>query len=228
MVDYASLIQSESGGNWQAQNNERGAGGQSGHYGRLQFGHARLRDAMNAGIIPQGTTPEQFMSSPEMQVVVEQWHFNDIDRQAQRMGLDRYIGQTVGGTVITQDAIRAMAHLGGIGGAARFLESGGQYNPSDSFGTSLLDYARQHGAGGMGGSSAPQQSNALASMPAPDAVSMVPTPGSNSATFNALSGTAPTGPQTNALNVADFVQPVRRNALPLYGFAPGQSPFIPG
>ena len=140
-----SLIQSESGGNWQAQNNVTGAGGLPGHFGRLQFGQARLQDAMNAGVIPPGTTPEQFMANPQMQMAVEQWHFADIDRRAQDMGLTNYIGQEVGGVPITQDAIRAMAHLGGIGGAARFLESGGQYNPSDAFGTSLLDYAMQHG-----------------------------------------------------------------------------------
>ncbi len=140
-----SLIQSESGGNWQAQNSVPGAGGLTGHFGRLQFGQARLQDAMNAGVIPVGTTPEQFMANPQMQMAVEQWHFSDIDRRAQELGLNQYIGQTVGGAPITQDAIRAMAHLGGIGGAQRFLETGGRYNPSDAFGTSLLDYALQHG-----------------------------------------------------------------------------------
>lgn len=141
----ASLIQSESGGNWRAQNGEMGAGGKAGHYGRLQFGHARLQDAMNAGVIPQGTTPEAFMADPGLQARTEAWHFSDIDKQAQRRGLDRYIGQNVGGAVITQDAIRSMAHLGGIGGATKYLNSGGKHNPKDSFGTSLGDYARRHG-----------------------------------------------------------------------------------
>lgn len=228
MVEYASLIESESGGNWQARNSERGAGGQSGHFGRLQFGHARLRDAMNAGVIPSGTTPDQFMANPEMQVAVERWHFSDIDRQAQRMGLDRYIGQQVGGVTITPGAIRAMAHLGGIGGAARFLESGGSYNPSDSFGTSLLDYAQRHndmgGAGAPTPGNSPTQGNALASVP------MVPTGQQQPGGMNALGQTAPAGPPpiTNALNVQDFMRQPTTNALPLYGFAPGQSPFIPG
>jgi hypothetical protein len=142
-----SLITSESGGNWQAQNAVTGAGGLTGHFGRLQFGRARLQDAMRAGVLPQGTTPQQFMADPALQQAVEQWHFADIDAQAQRLGLDRYLGQNVGGATITQDAIRAMAHLGGIGGAQRFLESGGQYNPADAYGTSLLDYATQHGGG---------------------------------------------------------------------------------
>lgn len=145
-----SLIGTESGGNWQARNNAVGAGGMAGHFGRLQFGKARLQDAMRAGVIPQGMTPEQFMADPASQQKVEAWHFGDIDSQAQRMGLDRYIGQTVSGIPVTQDAIRAMAHLGGIGGAAKFLNTGGKYNPSDAYGTSLADYATKHGgAGGM-------------------------------------------------------------------------------
>lgn len=138
----ASLIQSESGGNWSALNSE-------GYGGRLQFGADRLADAARAGVIPAGLTGAQFSQlSPAQQQAVESWHFGDIDQQAQRMGLDQYLGQNVGGVPITQDGIRAMAHLGGIGGAAKFLQSGGQYNPSDSNGTSLSDYARQHGGGG--------------------------------------------------------------------------------
>jgi len=143
-----SLIGTESGGNWQAQNNAMGAGGKAGHFGRLQFGHARLADAMNAGVIPQGVTPQQFMADPAMQQRVEAWHFSDIDRNAERMGLNRFVGQNVGGITITPEAIRAMAHLGGIGGAAKFLETGGRHNPADVYGTSLADYARKHGGTG--------------------------------------------------------------------------------
>lgn len=138
-----SLVQSESGGNWKALNSD-------GYGGRLQFGKDRLADAARAGVIPAGMTGAQFSQlPPEAQQAVEQWHFADIDRQAERMGLNSYIGQTVAGIPITQDGIRAMAHLGGIGGAAKFLQSGGQYNPSDSNGTSLADYAAKHGGGQM-------------------------------------------------------------------------------
>lgn len=137
-----SLINSESGGNWGALNNE-------GYGGRLQFGAARLADAARAGIIPAGIDGAAFSRlPPEQQMAVEQWHFNDIDQQAQRMGLDQFIGQNVGGVPITQDAIRGMAHLGGIGGTAKFLQSGGQYNPADSNGTSLRDYGLRHGGSG--------------------------------------------------------------------------------
>ncbi len=156
-----SLIGTESGGNWSAQNDEIGAGGQAGHFGRLQFGQARLQDAKNAGIIPAGMTPTQFMADPSAQQAVESWHFSDIDNQAAKMGLNSYIGQTIGGAKITPAAIRAMAHLGGIGGAAKFLNTGGKYNPSDAYGTSLLDYALKHG-GSMGSAPAVAAINAAA------------------------------------------------------------------
>jgi hypothetical protein len=146
----ASLIQSESGGNWGALNDVEGAGGIVGHGGRLQFGGARLQDAARAGIIPE-MSPQQFAQQPpEVQQRVENWHFGDIDAETDRMGLSRYIGQEVAGIPITRDAIRSMAHLGGIGGAKSFLESGGRHNPADANGTSLADYARMHGGGQQG------------------------------------------------------------------------------
>lgn len=139
-----SLSTSESGGNWNALNSAPGAGG-VGHGGRQQFGTARLIDAANAGIIPR-MTPQQFAKAkPDVQRRVERWHRADMDSQIAKRGLDQYEGQIVGGVPITREAIYAMAHLGGMGGAARFLKSDGRSNPQDGNGTSLLDYARRHG-----------------------------------------------------------------------------------
>jgi hypothetical protein len=139
-----SLIQSESGGNWQAQNNVTGAGGMPGHFGRLQFGQARLQDAMNAGAIPQGTTPQIFMADPGLQQQAEAWHFSDIDQNIKNSGLDRAIGATIKGIPVTQDGMRAVAHLGGSGGLAKFIQTGGQYDPADANGTRLSDYLKAH------------------------------------------------------------------------------------
>jgi len=144
--DYSSLIQNESGGNWQAQNDVPGSGGR-GHFGRLQFSRGRLADAMRAGVIPEGTTPEQFMASPEMQQRVEAWHFSDIDRFISSQGLDRYEGQVISGLPVTRQGMHAVAHLGGNAGLRRFLESGGEYNPADAFGTRLSDYLGRHAGG---------------------------------------------------------------------------------
>lgn len=144
----ASLIQNESGGNWQAQNNAVGAGGAVGHFGRLQFGQARIQDAINAGAIPAGTTPQAFMASPELQKRAEAWHFGDIDQKIRENGFDRLVGQRINGVPITIDGLRAVAHLGGTDGMRRFVQTGGQYNPQDRNGTRLSDYFARHGGGG--------------------------------------------------------------------------------
>ncbi|MGL4488503.1 MAG: hypothetical protein ACRCU5_03560, partial [Rhizobiaceae bacterium] len=140
----ASLIRTESGGKWGAQNAVTGAGGAKGHFGRAQFGIERMREAEAAGAIPKGTTPQQFMASPEMQMAAESWHFGDIDEKISRYGADKMIGQKINGITVTRDGLRAMAHLGGTGGMTKFVQSGGRYNPSDAYGTSLSDYLRTH------------------------------------------------------------------------------------
>lgn len=144
----AALIQSESGGDFAASNSVPGSGG-VGHFGRGQFSQGRLQDAMNAGVIPQGTTPDQFMADPAMQQSVEQWHAGDVQNFIDQNNLGRFVGQNINGTQVTPDGMLAVAHLGGNAGLQRFLESGGQYNPSDVNGTSLSDYLAMHGGGGQ-------------------------------------------------------------------------------
>lgn len=138
-----SLIQTESSGRWDAQNDVQGAGGK-GHFGALQFSHDRLADAKKAGVIPSDMTPEQFMADPQAQVRTANWHFADIDNRIYKNGLDKYLGSTVGGVPVTMDAMRSIAHLGGFGGLTNFLNTGGRYNPSDAFGTSLAAYGQRH------------------------------------------------------------------------------------
>lgn len=152
----ASLVRTESGGNFAARNDAEGAGG-NGHFGRVQFGRARFAEAQAAGAVPEGMTIEAFgQDTPESraaQIQAEQWHFEDIQNRINSAGLDQYIGQTIGGVEITRDGMVAMAHLGGFGGLRQFLETGGRYNPADDNGTSLSDYARTH-AGNTSGPSA--------------------------------------------------------------------------
>lgn len=145
-----SIVRSESGGNWNALNSE-------GYGGRGQFGKARLADAARAGVIPAGMTGEDYSRAPEeVQLAVESWHKNDI------LGnLGQFVGVDVDGPgpipPLTENSLLAVAHLGGTNGAKRFVETGGKYNPADSNGTSLSDYAMMHaggpsnGGGGGGG-----------------------------------------------------------------------------
>jgi len=139
----ASLIQTESGGNFQAANDVPGSGG-TGHFGRGQFSKGRLQEAKNAGVIPQDLTPEQFLSNPEHQEAVESWHVNDIMKFIKRNKLDGYIGSSIRGVPVTVNGMIAVAHLGGKGGLKKFINSGGDYNPSDAYGTSLMDYLNTH------------------------------------------------------------------------------------
>ena len=132
----ASLLASESGGNYAADNN-------IGYVGRYQFGEARLADAARA--LGLGTiSPERFKADPALQNQVEQWHFADINNRIDNDGAASYIGATVAGVPITRDGLVAMAHLGGTAGMERFLKTGGAYDPQDAFGTSLSDYAKSH------------------------------------------------------------------------------------
>lgn len=138
-----SLIETESGGDLTAYNDIVGFGGYVGHGGRLQFGGSRLKEAADAGVIPEMSALEFSQQPLEVQEAVEQWHFRDINRYIDRKGLDRFIGTEIAGVPITRNGIIAMAHLGGSPGARRFLESDGEYNPSDGT-TYLSDYARIH------------------------------------------------------------------------------------
>jgi hypothetical protein len=143
-----TLIRSESGGNWQAENKALGHGGMYGHFGRAQFGHARLQDAMNAGIIPEGTTPQQFKDNQKLQEKTEAWHFGDISNFIADKGYDRLIGTKINGIPVTEQGMINAAHLGGKGGLQKYLESNGQINPNDGR-KSLSDYMAM-GAGMTG------------------------------------------------------------------------------
>jgi hypothetical protein len=133
------LVQNESGGRWDAQNDAMGAGGSRGHFGRMQFGVARLQEAQQA--LGRSFTPDEFMADPQLQQAVETWHKNDIGQYIQEQGWDTSGGVRVLGTPMTPGAMFAVAHLGGKGGLSKFIETGGAYNPSDANGTRLSDYA---------------------------------------------------------------------------------------
>ena len=127
----ASLSKTESGGNYQAQNSE-------GFTGKYQWGQARLNDYNKAN----GTafSMAEFKATPQVQEAAQKWHEGDIMSQ-----LGGYAGRVVNGITMTPGAIIAAAHLGGIGGARKFIESNGAYDPADSNGTHLSDYAKTHG-----------------------------------------------------------------------------------
>jgi hypothetical protein len=159
----AKLVQSESGGKPDVMN-------KLGYVGTYQFGAPRLSDlgvytpgqgenlagwsktpatapgkwsgTFNIPGFPDVKTVEDFKASADAQKAVYGLHQQRTDQEIDRLGLGSFVGQTVGGVPITRDGIRAMVHLGGAEGARQTLSSGGQVNPADANGTTLLDYAR--------------------------------------------------------------------------------------
>ena len=126
--DFMSkLMQSESSGDTEAEITI--ADGRK-FTGALQFGAARLADFKQATGIR--FTQEQFKADPVLQDEVAQWHIKDIDKAIDALGdtANDY----------NRDGLRSVAHLGGKSGMAKYVRSGGQYNPSDELGTSLSDY----------------------------------------------------------------------------------------
>ena len=133
-----SLARTESGGDYNVVNSE-------GYTGKYQWGQARLNDFNRAN----GTSYKvaDLRGNRALTEATQAWHERDILND-----LGGYVGMNVGGIPMTPGAIVAMAHLGGKGGARRFIESGGKYDPADSNGTNLSKYARIHG----GASQSPQ------------------------------------------------------------------------
>ena len=117
------LAQSESSGDYSAENKE-------GYVGLLQIGKARLKDFNKAN--KTNFTMDKFKNSKSMQDRVNRWHLADIDRVYDEKNIS-----------IDRDSFRAIAHLGGISGALKYVETGGEYDPADSNNTKLSDYDKK-------------------------------------------------------------------------------------
>jgi hypothetical protein len=98
--------------------------------GSLQFGKARLSDYQKA----TGTrfTQDQFIADKVLQDAVAAWHIADIDKAIDALG-DAAAGYD-------RDGLRAVAHLGGVGGMQKYVRTKGEYNPADELGRSLKSY----------------------------------------------------------------------------------------
>jgi hypothetical protein len=157
------LAQAESGGKPDVVN-------QFGYAGRYQFGAPRLADLglykPGAGEnlaewsktpmttegkwtgeftipgFPQVKTLQDFLGSPDAQEAAFKAQSQRADQEIEARNLGRFLGQTVGGTVVTRPGIVAMIHLAGPGGAQAYLESGGATNPADANGKTAGDYLR--------------------------------------------------------------------------------------
>ena len=90
------------------------------------------------GFAPMGV--QDFIKNQDAQDAAFNAHMHFLADQAHTLGLDKYVGQTVGGVPITEESLASMMHFGGPAGTQRFLTSGGQYNPADGNGVKLASY----------------------------------------------------------------------------------------
>jgi hypothetical protein len=153
-VDSAgnAIINIESRGN-------PGARNQQGYSGLFGFGTARLQsdgmytpapgedisqNSWGGTIKIPGYEPmsyPQFMQNPQAQAAAFNVSEANSWKQIQANHIDSAIGMNVGGVQITQPALIGLAHIGGVDGAQKFILSGGRYNPPDSNGVRMSDYA---------------------------------------------------------------------------------------
>ena len=139
-----ALAQRESSNNWSAVN-------QFGYLGRYQMGAAALIDAgyaapgsTNRNIIWTGrdgvNSTQDFLNNHQAQNNAIN-RYNQVQwGYIQNLGLDRYVGQTINGQVITQSGLLAGAHNLGVGNLQRYLQSNGQTIPRDGNGNPITDY----------------------------------------------------------------------------------------
>lgn len=130
----SAMRRSESSGRHNIQN-------ELGYMGAYQFGAPRLQDYMNA--TGEQFNVGQFRNDPALQDRVQAWHEQDILNYMGQNGILDLIGQEVGGVPINPASLIAMGHLGGNFGTRKFIESGGQYNPADKYGTHISDYGQK-------------------------------------------------------------------------------------
>lgn len=86
---------------------------------------------------------EDFKKNPEVQEFankeykIKQW------KAILKMGLDKYIGQTIRGCYITASGLLAGAHLKGAKGLKRFLEGDPTFKTTDGYGTDIRSYIKR-------------------------------------------------------------------------------------
>ena len=98
--------------------------------GKYQFGAARLADYKVSS--KERFSMSDFKQDPALQERVVRWHIADIDQALDALGDNA--------SEYSRDGLRAVAHLGGKAGMKKFVQSKGEYNPSDELGTSLQEY----------------------------------------------------------------------------------------
>ncbi|MCK9608031.1 MAG: TIGR03758 family integrating conjugative element protein [Methylomonas sp.] len=128
---------------------------QYGFLGRYQMGESALIDA---GYYQKDLTPDtndwqgvwtgkngigskaDFLANAAGQTQAISDYNSKQWRTIQPLGLDNYLGQTVAGILMTESGLLAGAHLVGVGGLKKYLQSNGTVVPSDANNTAITQY----------------------------------------------------------------------------------------
>ena len=86
-----------------------------------------------------------FQARPDVQVQAIVAYHNQLVAQIGRLGLNRSIGSTIGGTPITLSGLVAGAHLVGVGNLQEFVNSRGATVPRDGNGVPITSYIAAFG-----------------------------------------------------------------------------------
>ncbi|RAK58808.1 calcium-binding protein [Phenylobacterium hankyongense] len=97
--------------------------------------------AASFGVVDTAT----FLQSPIAQDAAMQAWLTKVDNDLNALGLEKYVGQTIGGVTITTSGLLAGGHLGGVWNLKTFLESGGAVDWRDGYGTPISQYVRSFG-----------------------------------------------------------------------------------
>lgn len=86
--------------------------------------------------------PDSFICDPELQ---EKAFKANVERNKWilRKDIERFVGKTINGVMVTESGILAAAHLAGAGSVKKFLRSYGEEKFSDAFGTSITYYMKR-------------------------------------------------------------------------------------
>lgn len=117
------------------------------YLGKYQFGNAALIDLGFKNKDGEWdneyniTSAEEFLNNPDIQEkAMEKWT-KILDRRLKDKGAyDKWVGKEFEGIKITENGLRAIAHLQGVAGALRALEN--NENTADGLGTTITDYLK--------------------------------------------------------------------------------------
>ena len=68
------------------------------------------------------------------------------DKWVLRRDIDRFVGQNINGTLVSESGILAAAHLAGPGSVKLYLRSQGAIGFKDAFGTDIASYINKFAA----------------------------------------------------------------------------------